>query len=126
MTRRLTPEDLRFEGRSRITPEPVDKHGHWWVGSAEMLGVDRMHGSGITISCVAMATEIVRSLMNHLDAVLGDAWTEILMGREDWDTELAFSGKHDFVCLQSNTDAPPDEVARRAEPYLVALTPECR
>ena len=163
LTRQLTPEDVVHDGRSVVTPEPVAHHAGWWKGSAEILGVNPLPeaGTGITISCVAMATAIVRRLVDHLEETCGEAWSEMLIDRDDWvdyalyytyangmglaesshefgpllgaghsvwhpgqlegwDVAGAFSGEHHFICVQSNTNAPPSEILRRIEPYLNA------
>ncbi len=159
LTRRTTPADLVGDGRSRVTPEPVAHHARWWAGSAQILGVEPVRDTAITISCVAMATAIVRGLLDHLESVLGDAWMDLLIDRDDWvdyalyytyvngmglcesthehapilgvgqsvwhpgafdswDAAAAFAGDHHFVCVQSNTEIPPSEIARRIAPHL--------
>lgn len=161
LTRALTPEDLVRNGRSIVTPEPVAHHLDWWKGSAEILGVEPLPetSTGITISCVPMATGIARELVQHLEDTKGDAWTEILMDRHDWvdyalyytyvhgtgragsthdfgpllsvhhsvwhpgdfenwDANAAFTGDHHFVCIQSNTDTPPDSISEKIRPLL--------
>jgi hypothetical protein len=84
LTRPLRAADLVVGGRSMVTPESRSVHPEWWDGTANILGVPPIGETGIAISCVCMATQVVRRLLNHLDEWVGTAWRELLLERYDW------------------------------------------
>ncbi len=88
LTRRLGVSDIIRDGRAMATLELRERHESWWQGASEILGTSPASDPVIAMSCVCMATPLVRGLLARLSERLGEDWMIALMARRDW-TEYA-------------------------------------
>lgn len=102
LTRRLRISDLVRDGRALMTPEPRAVHEAWWVGSANILGTTLVNDPASVMSCVCMATSVVRRVLARLLERLGDHWMEALLAREDWIEYSLY-----FTLAQAGYEASP-------------------
>jgi hypothetical protein len=72
--------------RALLQPEGRAVHERWWLGSAQVLGVNaRLDQGGISVTPAILSTRVCERLKNRIEARHGKAWIDVLLGTQaDW------------------------------------------